>query len=391
MDAAWVEVNLDNLKNNIDIISKKIGSRIRMMAVVKADGYGHGGAAIAKCCLKHGVNQFAVARVQEGIKLRQQGIDASIVVLGVVLPEQVPLVEEYDLIPAVFDGALAEHLDRTGRRKQKKIKCHVRVDIGSTGFGVMPSACVPFMARLTAMEGLKVEGLFTHFSAAYREDDRLITEDLGTFNQVLYDLRARGLRPALVHAVSSPGVVKLPGAYYDMVRPGTCLYGMPSLDHQADWGLRPLMQLKARILAIKEQHQGRLIGYGSNYEVTGTTRLATVSIGYADNLVLLMLQKGRVLVGNKEVPVFGRSYMSHLLIDVTHVPGVAVGQEVIILGQQGNQIITAQELANQVGFSTTYCDVICLLSKAMPRIYVENQPMLESRESLAGKCASWNR
>lgn len=370
--SAWIEINLDNLKSNIWAVRQRIGHQVKLMAVVKANAYGHGAVKIAQTCVKNGVDWLAVARLQEGIELRQHGITAPILNLGATLPHEISLLRRYAITPSVLDQSFAEALEKWARKNKEKVKCQIRIDVGYAGLGLTPREILPLLYQLLDSEWLEIEGLYTHISSAYRDDQELIARDLDRFDYLLQEIEDRGMSIPLIHAVSSPGIIKLPQAYYHMVRSGTSLYGMPSFKDQDDWGLKPLMQLKAKIVAIKHLEQGSITGYENSYQLDSPTRLATLSIGYAHGLFLFLLQQGRVLVGNKYAPIFGKAYMSHMFIDVTHIPDAQVGQEVVIMGAQGGQSISVEELAVQAGFDQVYCDVIGLLTQPLPKVYIEN-------------------
>lgn len=368
--SVWIEANLENLKNNIRAIRQKVGYDVQIMAVVKANGYGHGAAKIAEYSLEYGVDQLAVALIQEGIELRQQGIKAPILILGAILPEQVELIRRYSLTATVCNLSLASSMAKVGEQNQERIKCHVRVDIGAVGIGVSPGDAILLVEDILAMEWLELEGMYTHLPSAYGQNIELIERDLALFNGVLTRLKEKEIHIPIIHACSSPGIMKIPTAYYNMVRPGTCLYGLPSFENQEDWGIKPVMQLKAKIVDIKELGNGELSGYGYKYKTTKPTRVAAIPMGYADGFFMFMLKRGEVLICNKPAPVFGKSFMSHFLVDITHIPEAEIGDEVVILGEQGESNVTAEQLAYQSEIGTTNCESICLLSNSVPRIYL---------------------
>jgi len=186
---AWIEVNLDNLKNNIHAIRRKVGPAVKIMAMIKANGYGHGEEMIAKYCLKYGIDQLAVSSVQEGIALRRMGIDMPVLITGTTLPEHAEMIVKYRLTPTVFTLDTAQYLQEAARKGGQLIPCHVRVDIGLTSFGVRPGECIPFIEKILAMEGLQLEGLYTHFSSSYGNDQSMIARELLTFQEILQELK----------------------------------------------------------------------------------------------------------------------------------------------------------------------------------------------------------
>lgn len=369
---AWAEINLDHLVNNVEIIRSKLKRETKIMAIVKSDGYGHGAAVIANHLIKHGVEQLGVVMIEEAIELRKAGIEAPILILGVTLAEQAEQVLRYQLTPMVCTLEFAQALNQLALSSKKKAKVHLRLDIGLGSVGIKVEDALPFVQAMLKMEGLELEGVFTHLASSYGADESLIRVDLKKFEHTVEELaRKLGISFPIVHAASSPGILHYPESHYDLVRAGIILYGLPATDKDVDLGLQPVMQLKAKILYIKELDAGTTIGYGSKQLVKRKTRLATVPLGYGDGLFLYYLTDGEVLVHGKRAPVYGQVFMDHFLIDVTDFPEVQIGDEVVIFGRQGTEVVTATEMAVRAQIGRLNSDCVTLLSKRVPRVYVQ--------------------
>lgn len=381
---AWLEINLEHLRENIMTIRKMVGNDRKVMAVVKADAYGLGGKEISQFLLSNGVDELAVSNVDEGVSLRLDGIQSPILILGTLFPEHAEQVVKYNLTATVCHIRFAKALNEIGKKEGKKIRIHVRVDLGLGTIGLLPNECIPFFRQLQQFPWLEVEGIFAQLASSYDGIREEVLKDIYMFESILDELKKEGWDCPVVHLASSAALLTLPEAYYDMVRPGIVIYGMPAIkgyDHSA---FKPIMELKARVVAIKEVEENSLIGgYGDRYIINKKKVLATVSIGYGDGLFLFFLKGGEVIIHGKRVSIIGKPFMDHLIVDVTDLPEVSLGDEVVIFGSQQEERISVEEIAEKANIGMMNCDCVTLLSERVPRIY--KPPKLVAHNSL-GEC-----
>lgn len=366
----WAEIDLDCIAHNVTQFRRRLGLQTQIMAVVKADAYGHGAAETARAALEAGASKLAVAMPEEGVQLRQAGLEAPILVFGYSPPKLVDLFLEYRLTPTLFDLDTAKAYSECLVRRGERISVHIEVDTGIGRVGAPFVNALDFIESAAAMPGINLEGLFTHFAAA-DEADRAFTDfQLSCFRRILDECAKRGLPIPLRHAANSAAAIAYPKAWYDMIRLGISLYGCYPLSgpQGAEIDLRPALSLKSRIIFLKEVPPGTPIGYGCTYRTTGQALIATVPIGYADGFARRFSNSARVLVRGEFAPVVGRVSMDQITIDVTGVPGVARGDEVVIYGRQGNHRITVEEAAEAIG--TISYELLCAVGKRVPRFYL---------------------
>ncbi|MEI7025492.1 alanine racemase [Paenibacillus sp. y28] len=367
----WAEIHLERLAHNVKCIRKLLKPETKLMAVVKADGYGHGAASIASTLLANGVDRLAVAIADEGIALRNSGIEAPILVLGVTPPEEAEKVVRHGLIPAVCTTEFLDEIERLGSIWKKQVGVHVRVDIGLGSVGVRLAESREFIRQAMRRQWIQVEGVFTHLSSAYGGDDAYLAATVAQFSHVLEDLRQEGIHVPLAHAASSPGVLRAPGAHFDMVRTGILLYGLPAVEKPpVRLDLKPVLELKAKVVFIKTLEAGSHFGYGDRSRTNTPKRIATLPIGYADGQFLFHLENGEVLLRGRRAPIIGRAFMDHLMVDVTRVPEVEIGDEAVIIGKQGVQRIRAEDVARWCGIPDLCGDLITMLGGRVPKVYV---------------------
>lgn len=359
------EIDLGRLKNNLQLIRQQLHPNTQIMAVVKADAYGHGAVPIAQTLVNHGVGALAVVLLEEGIELRKNGIKVPILVLGEVSPHQTEELVHYHLTPMVCSLSLASALNKTGRQNRDIINLHVKVDVGMGSNGIVAAECITFINKLRLMEWLRIEGIFTHLNAAYGLNHLNAEIQISEFNDLLNRLNESGIFIPLIHATSSLTILTMPEAEYNMVRLGALLYGINN--HSLAVKTQAVMQLKTRIAFLKHVKAGFKGGYGWNFTTSRNTLIATLPVGYGDAFFLAFVQKGNVLIHGRKVYVLGSVCMDHLMIDVTDIDGAAIGDEVVLLGEQGNGTITVEGIAAREHFAPV---LPCLLSRRVPRIYI---------------------
>ncbi len=377
----WAEIDLDAIAHNVRELRRITRPSARLMAVVKADGYGHGAEAVARTALANGADMLAVARIDEGVQLRRAGFDAPILVMGPTFPGFTDRIIDYDLIQGVTSLASARELAARAVQRKAVIPVHIKVDSGMGRLGLVPDCGAPGRdARLPAVEevralshldGLRLEGIFTHFAAADETDKSFAELQLDIFSTFLDRLSRAGIDCGLRHAANSAAVIDLPRAHLDAVRPGIALYGLyPS--RAVDLSkveLRPALALKSRILQVKAVPAGFPVSYGMTWQAPCATRIATVATGYADGIQRRLSNRGRMLVHGIEVPIVGRVCMDLIMLDVGAVEGVAVGDEVVIIGRQGDAEISADTVADLL--DTINYEVVFTNFARVPRRYIE--------------------
>lgn len=364
----WAEIDLAAIAHNVRAIRKITSAE--MMAVVKADGYGHGALQVARVALANGAQRLAVAILNEALELRQQAVTVPILVLGYTPEEQAEVVVANEVTQTVFSWPLAEALSKVAVKLDKKAKIHVKVDTGMGRVGVQPEEAVKFIRQLMTLPNLEVEGMFTHFAVADEQDKSYTKEQFAKFMAVVESLAGEGISLPLYHVANSAAIIDLPSTHLNLVRPGIILYGLYPSD-QVDKEkilLRPALTLKARIGHIKRVKAGTSISYGRKYIAPEERVLATLPLGYADGFTRLLFAKGQVLVKGQKAPLVGRVCMDQCMIDITDIPGVETGEEVVLIGRQGKGSISVEELAEKIG--TINYEVVCMISQRVPRVYL---------------------
>lgn len=370
----WAEVDLEKLLHNLQTAKNIITAKTKIMAVVKANAYGHGVIEIAKTLLNNGVAQLAVATVNEGVELRNNNINAPILLLCIPGYAEAEKIVAYQLTATVGDFAFANHLNELGRASKQVIKVHVRVDTGMGSAGVLSRDCLALLSLLQDMEYLELEGIYTHLNSAYGKEKEQALEQLAQFQDILNKLPAMGISIPLVHTASSPAL-GLPGSDYNMIRPGIMLYGMRCQNQYIDDLLKPVLQLKARVTCIKEVESNFRIGYGWKFSTKQATRIATLPLGYADAYFLYYLNQGEVLIHGQRAAILAKPFMDHCIVDINHIDGVEIGDEAVFIGKQGDESITVEELATKSGIGPDNLDLLSLLGLRVPRIYTgQNRP-----------------
>jgi alanine racemase len=376
------EIDLGAIRANVETACGLAGAGVEVMAVVKADAYGHGALPVAQAALEAGASWLGVAIPEEGIWLREAGIEARILVLGPAPPEQADLVVRHGLDQCVTEVGQAETLNRAARRAGQPAAVHLKVDTGMRRVGVSPAEVLPAAARLSSLDYLRLDGLMTHLAEADAEDPAFTQEQLRAFREAEAVLRGVGIRVPVRHAANSAGLVYHPEARLDLVRPGIMLYGCPpaARPRPGDPPLVAALRFRTEIVQLKDVPTGASISYGRTFVAPRPLTVATLPVGYADGLSRLLSNVGQVLVGGRRAPILGRICMDMTMVDVTGVPGVAVGDEAVLIGRQGDDEITADEHAAWQG--TISYEVLCAIGPRVPRVYRATQePPASTRPS----------
>jgi alanine racemase len=360
-------ISLDALDHNYQEVVRRAEGR-RILAVVKAQAYGHGAVEVSRRLLSLGADMLGVALVEEGRELRDAGIDAPVLVMGATFPEQAEAIVSLKLTPAIYNLANAEALSRAARRQGTVISVHVKIDTGMGRIGIVPEDAPGFIEALGKLGNISVHGLMTHFADADLRDKRFAATQIERFETLIRTLGAMGIDIPERHAANSAAVLDYSRAYFTMVRPGLMLYGCSPLEEGAAASdLMPALSLVTRIAFIKKVRAGTPISYGRTFTTKRESIIATLPIGYADGYNRGLSNKAEVLVRGVRAPLAGRVCMDMCMIDVTDVPGVNEGDVVVLIGSQGNDRITAEEIAVKTG--TIAYEVLCGISSRVPRIY----------------------
>lgn len=370
----WAEVDLDAIAHNMREIRRITDKNAQIMAVVKADAYGHGFMETAKTLLGNGADRLAVAVLQEGKQLRSRGVTVPILILGASGPEDAEDLINFDITPNVFDYEFAKALSYEAEKKEKVTKIHIKLDTGMSRIGFVVDdgdheEIVDEIIKVSKLPYIEIEGIFSHFSTSDEENREYTELQFKRFMQVVDALERRGLHIPIKHICNSAGIMMYPEMHLDMVRPGVILYGMYPSDEvdKTRLNLIPAMTLKSRITLVKDVEPGRGVSYGKEYITDRTTKIATVPIGYADGYLRKIAKKGRMLVHGVKVPIIGRICMDQCMIDVTNVHNIDKGDEAIIFGKEG---ITIDDVAEWL--ETINYEVACVIGKRIPRIYTRN-------------------
>lgn len=374
MDAysrGYAAIDLDAVLHNMEEMRRAIRPGTKIMAVVKTDGYGHGAVQIGQVLepLPY-VWGYAVATVEEGVILRRHGLKKPILVLGAIFPEQIETAVRLGLRPALYSLELARQLSEAAGRLGIPVRVHLKIDTGMGRIGFQSDEeSARALASALSEGSLVVEGAFTHFATADERDKGMAMEQLESFSKMRGYLAKYGIHPELFHASNSAGILDLPQANLDMVRAGISLYGLWPSD-EVDHGrirLQPALSLKSRIVFLKDLPEGRTVSYGATWRAGRPSRIATVPLGYGDGYPRSLSNKGSVLVCGHRAPICGRICMDQFMVDVTDISEAAEGSIVTLVGRDGPDEITAEELGDLSGrFNYEF---VCDLGKRIPRVY----------------------
>jgi alanine racemase len=368
----WTEINLDSLAFNFHSAKRFIGSGVKYMAVVKADGYGHGAIECARRLEAEGIDWFGVALPEEGIELRKSGIRKLILCLGSFWEGQETAILNYNLTPVIYRIENAESLNRAAEERGTSVDIHIKIDTGMGRIGVRFDEIADFADRIKGLPALRVQGLMTHFAAAddLRENE-FTTLQVERFNKAVSIFEEKGIRPIYKDLANSPGAVLHPESRRTMVRLGGILYGLDDYIKRETTDkpeLKPVLSLHSRITYLKKVPEGETLGYGRTFRTERDSVIATVPIGYLDGYSRVLSNTGRVIVGGAVVPVVGRISMDWTLLDVSDVPNAAVGDEVILIGERDGLSIPAEELARKT--DTISYEITCGINRRVVRRYV---------------------
>ncbi len=362
-----VEINLDAVASNARLIRARVGGGVSIMAVVKANAYGHGAPAVARAALQNGCDRLAVANMAEALELRECGIAAPILILSYFPAEAIPIAIDLNLSLSVFDEVFAERCISAARSAGAELKIQLKIDTGMGRLGILPQSAAAVCGGLWDAAGIKLEGIYTHFATA-DDDPRYMREQLKTFNLILSRIREAGIQVEQIHAANSAAVLNCPGSHVNVVRPGLMLYGLEPMPHSGIGDIaRPAMSWKTQVAQVKTLPPGSRVGYGDAYRTRGEETIAVVPVGYADGLRRTPSTWREVLIHGRRAPLAGRVSMEKITVNVSRIPGVKAGDEVVLLGKQGDDRISADEVAGWIR-SNNY-EVVASVAPRVPRTY----------------------
>ena len=358
-------VNLKAISDNIAQVRKRIGKRRELMAVVKADAYGHGAVPVSRAAIRSGATYLGVSSPEEGGELREAGIDIPILILGLIQPEEAYKSVGLKLEQTICSLELAAALDQESRKASTRINVHVKVDTGMGRIGVLPEDALAFVRRIHRFKNLNLTGIFSHFSSADDADKTFAMRQLEILNGVVREIEAAGIHIPKKHMANSAAILDLPESYLDLVRPGIMLYGLyPSPHVSRSIKLRPAMTLRTKVSYVKSVPGRTPISYGRTFFTQKETRVATLPVGYGDGYSRSLSNQGTVLIKGQRAPLIGRVCMDMCLADVSGIKNVRVGDEVILFGEE----LSVDEVAQNMG--TINYEVLCGVGKRVPRVYV---------------------
>ena len=368
----YAEINLDAIVKNVDNLMALTKENTGALAVVKADGYGHGDVAVAKAVAQK-VTGYAVATLDEAVNLRENGVKKPILVLGYVDPYEFDILVSYEITATVFDVETAQLLADAARVQKKQSHCHIKVDTGMRRIGLEPDENgIAIVKQITALKELSADGIFTHFAASDETDKTSAEHQFKLFTDFTGRLEKEGIHFTYRHCANSAAVIDMPQVDLDMVRLGIAMYGMYPSDEvkKEKVELFPALDLKSHITMVKEIPAGEKVSYGGTFTTTRTTKLATVSVGYGDGYPRALSSKGYVLVRGQKAPIVGRVCMDQMMVDVTDIENVTRADIVTLIGKDGDAEITVEEIAALAG--TFNYEFVCDLGKRIPRSYYLN-------------------
>jgi alanine racemase len=378
----WAEVDLEAIAHNVRELRRITDPGADLMAVVKANAYGHGMVEVTRKALENGANSMGVARIEEGIELRKAGFNEPVLIFGYTPPPLAHKLIAFDLTQTVWSYNTAQALSDIAVSSNKQIKVHLKVDTGMGRLGLLPDCRRPpetgqnlignairDVESISSLAGLTLEGVYTHFATADSSDKAYAEKQFKIFIDFLNELRRAGMNPPLCHAANSAAIIDMPETHLDMVRAGIAIYGLYPSDqvNKRKIALKPAMTLKSKIIHLKKVPSGFKVSYGSTYQTQKPTTIASIPVGYADGFNRLLSSRGHMLISGRRAPIVGRVCMDQTMLDVGHIPDVDLEDEVVIFGRQEDESITVDEIAATL--NTINYEIVSSLTARVPKIY----------------------
>ena len=378
----WAEVSLDALRQNFRALRQHVGEGVLICAVVKADAYGHGSPACARALEAEGASWFGVTGTEEAMALRREGIAARLLLMTGIWKGEEDEVVANNLTPVVWEPWHVERLEKAAQRRKSVLPVHLKIDTGMSRLGASKEALPNLCETIASSQRLRLEGVSTHFASV--RDPEKTRKQVALFEESLKIVQASGLWPALVHMANSAAILSRGETWKTMVRPGIALYGysrapVPGSAQAGDVApppLHPVLSWKTRVIAVKDVAAGQAVGYGGTFVTQERSRIAVLPVGYADGFHRLLSNRGRVIVRGEYAPVAGRVSMDLTTVDVTDIPAVEIGDEVTLIGESNGKTVDAREHARIC--ETIPYEILCSISKRVPRVYLGSQPPLNA-------------
>jgi alanine racemase len=365
----YAKIDLGAILHNINEAKKRIEKHVKVMAIIKANGYGHGAVALGNF-LKNEVDYYGVATIEEAMELRESGIELPILILGYTSPSQYMEVVKNNITQTVYNTEMAKEMSKAGAICGQEAKVHIALDTGMTRIGVdVNETGVLAVQKILTFSNLTVEGLFTHFATADEVDKSYSKLQIERYDNFVTLLEERDINIPIKHMCNSAGIMEFDHHQFDMVRAGIITYGLyPSEEvNKNAIKLKPALQWKTHVININTVNAGHGVSYGKTYITKNNTKIATLSVGYADGYPRALSSKARVLIHGEYAPIIGRICMDQMMVDVTHIDNVEIEDEVTLVGKDGDNIICVEELANMAG-SFNY-EFVCGIGKRVKRVY----------------------
>lgn len=372
MRPAWVEVNTGALRENTRKLKACLHDGVDFMAIVKADAYGHGAIKVVEILKEEGINKFAVVIIEEGIELRESGIDDPILIIGYIPEEEYPILIKYNLTPAIYKYSQAKELNKIAKDMGKIIDIHIKTDTGMARFGFPASMeTIDEIQKISLLSNINIDGIYSHLATSDERSNPYVHIQFDKFKFILEELEKRDINIPIKHISNSAATINFKEMNLDMVRPGTSIYGLypgPEMLSNPTIELEAVMSVKAKLAHIKEIQEGDFVGYGSTFTAKRKTKIGIIPMGYVDGMYRRLGNRGEVLIRGKRCPIVGNICMDNFMVDLTDLDKVSIGDEVVIFGRQGKERISAEEVAEIAG--THSVEVINRIGKRMPRIYI---------------------
>ena len=373
---AWAEVNLDAIAQNIRSIRKITNPNAKLLTVVKADAYGHGFLDVSKTMIESGADYLGVATFDEAKQIRSHNINVPIMIIGAIMDSDIENIIKLDIIPTVFDKDTAKRISDRASLLKKNAKIHIKLDTGMTRIGFVcgddDSSTVNDILEISKMPHIEIDGIFTHFARADEKDKSYTKTQFEKFKNVCDKLEEKGLKIPIKHVCNSGGIIQFPEYHLDMVRCGIIGYGYyPSEEVDKNTlPLEPAMTFKTVVTNIKDVPSNTAISYGGTYITDKKMKIATIAIGYADGYSRVLSNKASVIINGKKARLVGNICMDQTMVDVSDFDDVKIGDEVILFGKSGNNMITVVSVADIIG--TINYEILCVVGKRVPRVYIKN-------------------
>ena len=373
MNRVYLKIDLDKICKNINEVIKKVGKDTKVLAIVKGDAYGHGAIEVTKALSEIGTYGFAVATVGEALALRRAGITKPILILDFVFPNQFETIIRNDIMLTVFQYGIAKELNEAAGQMGTTVHIHIKVDTGMGRIGFIPDEdSIDEICRIAQLPNIEIDGIFTHFACADMTDKTSMNKQYELFKSFVRKLEERGINIPIKHVCNSAAIIDMDDGFLNLVRSGIVTYGLyPSEEvHKENLKIEPAMELHSVVINIKTIHKGDTVSYGSTYVAEKPTVIATIPVGYADGYPRLLSNKGSVLIHGKRAKIVGKICMDQFMVDVTDIPDVSIGDNVTLIGRDGSECITCEEIGDISGrFNYEF---LCCITRRVPRVYIRN-------------------